>query len=625
MKKRSLLFILTLCVLTATQSVFGQLNYNTLGATNFLGTYTDLAATGTVITTPSFHNANSAPQNIGFTFNYNGSGFTQFVLNTNGFIKLGNTAPSRPNLYFATGSTDAGGLFNSQDAADVNLLAAFNHELYAGVGTAEYRMSTTGTAPSRMCTIQFKNVRDTIDPATAIASQYDDMQFQIILYETTNVIDFVYGTWTASVGTSALKLSGVGLKGSDSTNASTLVVTKTSTSAWSAATFIAGNYPANSNAFNFGNINGTARPAPDAGRTLRFTPMPLNDAMVANVFTLGNLPIPWGAPRVDSAIITNMGTNAMTNIAVTLNVTGATTFSNTKTISSLARGASATVGFAPYTPTTMGSNTVTVTIPADDVTTNNSGTYSQTVGDSVYSYADSGPLFGSVGAAGYILNRYICIGNTHVNAAKICIGHSNASIGKTVYAILLDAAGNKLDSSAAYVITVADTGKYVRFEFPMHPAITNSVFYLGMAQNAATFSSVAYQREVPTRMGAYYIGSMANPSALADFGGPGQRRRFMIQAIVGMDLGIVELAGNENRVTAFPNPSSDATTFSIKMDHVSNVSFSLYDATGKLVKTASNINTAEFKMEKDNLKAGVYFYKFNDSAAVIGFGKLVIE
>ncbi|HXC05582.1 MAG TPA: hypothetical protein VNZ86_12560 [Bacteroidia bacterium] len=100
MKKRTLPFIFSLFALSFGVASYGQLNYGPAGATNVTGTYTDLGTNGSVITTANFDDANSAPQNIGFTFTYNGTAFTQFVLNTNGFIKLGNTNPSQPNPCF---------------------------------------------------------------------------------------------------------------------------------------------------------------------------------------------------------------------------------------------------------------------------------------------------------------------------------------------------------------------------------------------------------------------------------------------------------------------------------------------------------------------------------------------
>ncbi|GAB3860337.1 hypothetical protein GCM10028822_38070 [Hymenobacter terrigena] len=263
------------------------LNYSTTTAANVAGTYTDLSTTGTAISTANTDDANSAAQNIGFTFNYNGTAFTQFVLNTNGLIRLGSAAPSVANMFgvYETGQTATGvDPIASTNAADVNLIMPFNFDLTAGTGTPEYRVTTTGTSPNRVCTIQWKNVSD--KSGTSRLSQYANFSFQTKLYETSNRIEFVYGTATASANTAISRFPSVGIKGSGSANGQTVLANKTTgAAAWSTTTFISGVYSGTTH-----NFNSTA--LPDAGRTYRFdtgTPVvptpPANDDC-ANAVTL---------------------------------------------------------------------------------------------------------------------------------------------------------------------------------------------------------------------------------------------------------------------------------------------------------------------------------------------------
>jgi len=171
------------------------LNYVPSAATAFTGTYTDLGSAGTVISTSSTDNANSAAQSIGFSFGYNGSTFTQFVLNTNGVIRLGSAAPSTTLLYYDnnTNSTNNTDPLASTASANTNLLMPFNFDLVSGTGGAEYRVATTGAAPNRVCTIQWKNVSDKTGAGVDAANvtQFANFSFQVKLYETTNTIDFV--------------------------------------------------------------------------------------------------------------------------------------------------------------------------------------------------------------------------------------------------------------------------------------------------------------------------------------------------------------------------------------------------------------------------------------------------
>jgi len=623
MKKRTLPLILSVFALSFGGAAYSQLNYGPAGATNVAGTYTDLGTNGSVITTANFDDANSAPQNIGFTFNYNGSAFTQFVLNTNGFIKLGNTNPSQPNLFFTSPTAPNGGPFNSGNAANANMICVFNHDLKAGTLTPEYRMYTSGAAGSHVCTIQFKNVRDSIN-GTAM-NQYNNMQFQIKLYETSNMIEFIYGNWAASTATSIAKFSGVGLKGLDSTNAQVLVMTKSSAQPWSSATFLNTNYTPTGNAFDWG--NGT-RPAPDSGRTYRFMPELNNDVAVTGLFTLGSLPTPFGSPRSDSAVVSNLGASNLTNYVVTLNVTGANTFTRTVTIPSLPSRSTAVVGFPSYSPATVGTNTVTVSLPSDDNLANNTMTYTQIVNTNTFSFADGSPFVYAMGRSGYIVVRYHSSSELAVNSAKVYIAHDSASVGKPIYAIVFDSTGTKLDSSATYTITAADTGKYHTFTMPNSPRVYASYFYIGIGQPATGYFPVGCQKEGdPVRMGCYFRKSFSPTSNWRDMGGLNSFTTYrpMIQAIVSAASGIFELTANENLVAAYPNPSADAVTYRISGVTQQDLTFSLFDVNGKLVRTITPINTPEFRMERSNLPSGTYFYKVNSLNRVMGSGTVILK
>ncbi|TVT40600.1 T9SS type A sorting domain-containing protein [Hymenobacter setariae] len=238
-------------------------------AYNAVSAYTDLGATGTAIATANTDDANSDAQAIGFTFNYNGTAFTQFVLNTNGYIKLGATAPVAPYFYSSPQVT-TGGPLNS--TTDTNLILPFNTDLTAGATSpTEYRVATTGTTGSRVCTIQWKNVSD---KASTIATQYANFSFQVKLYEGSNQIDFVYGTATPGVtGTAAPRTVAVGLKGSSPADNQLLTVQKASTFPWSTSIAQNRDYPvATGNASPTGhNVRADATVLPEAGRTYRFT------------------------------------------------------------------------------------------------------------------------------------------------------------------------------------------------------------------------------------------------------------------------------------------------------------------------------------------------------------------
>lgn len=243
-------------------------NYDASGGQSVSGTYTDLGTNGTAITTNfaggamTFDNDNSLVQDIGFPFSFNGTIYQQFVLNTNGYIKLGTTAPSSPSLFYPTYNGNTNSVITAPDA---DVLYPYNHDLM-GTPATEYRVYTTGPPGSRICTIQYKAVADKLAPA-----QYTNMNFQVKLYEGSTTIEFIYGPWTASTAASTLITGAVGIKGSYANNSVNLA--KGSATNWSNSLgmatgiyYINGDYATAGPQFNTRN---TA--LPDAGRTYRFT------------------------------------------------------------------------------------------------------------------------------------------------------------------------------------------------------------------------------------------------------------------------------------------------------------------------------------------------------------------
>jgi hypothetical protein len=76
-----------------------------------------VGGSGTVaVTLSSMDDSNSAAQTIPFTFNFGGTPYTQFIINSNGFISLGNTAPATNN-------------YGSLNGANNNVIAVFNRDL----------------------------------------------------------------------------------------------------------------------------------------------------------------------------------------------------------------------------------------------------------------------------------------------------------------------------------------------------------------------------------------------------------------------------------------------------------------------------------------------------------------
>lgn len=280
MKKQSTIFTFFILLLFTAN---GQFNYNVANSSLSLSTYTDIGSNGTAITTNyqggvmTYRNANSSIQNIGFNFIYNGKVFTQFVLSANGFIKLGRVAP-------AIGNSNP---FNS----DTNIICPVTFSMIQNAAP-EYRVYTNGVAGSRVCTIQFKGIRDS---STFQQNQFFSLEFQIKLYETSNDIEFVYGNFLPTTLKSSTSVYNVGIKGSDLI--SFVNYKGNSTADWSASKFLdsifnisSGKYLSNNN-------------YPINGLTIKFKAFtaPNKDAKVYTVYHTPKIVI--NNPHIVSACI----------------------------------------------------------------------------------------------------------------------------------------------------------------------------------------------------------------------------------------------------------------------------------------------------------------------------------
>ena len=420
MKNICLTSLLSLALL-AGQSAIAQINYPASIGVNTTTTYQDISSTGTPIVTANMDDTNSTAIPIGFNFFFNGANRSHFILNTNGFIKLGSNAsmtpPSKGGIYFELANNYVDGPFNSTDVNDVNLIVAFNHDLEAAKPTSGYFYQVSGSSPARVCTIQFHEL---LDSTSTPPNQFEEVSFQIKLYETSNNIEVVLGEFVSSDSLSAFKSGAMGLKGSNTNDIT--CVTKASTLAYSTATFLNGNYTGN--AFNFGNSTGaSARPLPVIGRTYRFIPAFADDIGIRTIHSMGNLPIPYALPHTVNVPVTNFGLNNQGSFKVYLEITGANTIRDTATISSLSTGNSATASFTGINPDVIGRNNLRVYLDPDDNTANDTMSMIQDVTTDAYSYSQPGArATGGLGfntGAGLILTRFNVKGKRYVTGVDI--------------------------------------------------------------------------------------------------------------------------------------------------------------------------------------------------------------
>ena len=368
-------FILTLFfsgALTA-QNNFTQTNFRT-GQSG----YTDISGTGTSIAmTDNAAGISTTPQEIGFSFSFNGSSFTQFMIHADGILRLGAAAPGASTDISASPATAYGAVFTSTVANFQNIIMPFFTNLVQGGATPEFHVQTTGDAPNRICTVQWKNLADADNAGTA-PHQFSNLEFQVKLYETSNDIEFVYGTFTPSASALTARNAVSGIK---ATNLSFFGLYRIQSAMpyHKAVVF---------NPTNHGRLASTypfrKDVVPGTGFSNRFFGKISNDVNIGKVYYDSITPLgSQTAGRVE-ALVVNEGTNVLNDIAVTLDISGSNTHNAVVNIASLAAGASQRVTFDAFNLANKGQQNVQVSVAAaaDERAGNNQMTMKQVVSQS---------------------------------------------------------------------------------------------------------------------------------------------------------------------------------------------------------------------------------------------------
>ena len=185
----------------------------------------------------------SAVTNIGFSYVFMGKSYTQFSANADGFVALGSTVVS--------GATMPGSTTTPK-------IAAMGGDLYvSSTGKVHYKI--VGTAPNRCLVVEFLNM------AVFYSTTASDGQntYQVRLYETTGVTEFVYGTMYC--GSTTYAPGYVGFSTGSTLNLQKSITTSTNSES-NSATFNTNSYTA---ATNIANLHSTID---GSRRVYKFTP-----------------------------------------------------------------------------------------------------------------------------------------------------------------------------------------------------------------------------------------------------------------------------------------------------------------------------------------------------------------
>lgn len=145
---------------------------------------------------------------IGFTFTFCGTNYTTVSACSNGWVSLSNSSP-------AAGPSRNNTLANA-NTIGAGFLPIYWDDLYGEPGFSSAYYKTTGTAPNRVFTVEWRNW-EVYDALWLIFIGFcpGDGTFQVKLYETTNVVEYHYGSMDFGTAATAAASIGISNGGSD--------------------------------------------------------------------------------------------------------------------------------------------------------------------------------------------------------------------------------------------------------------------------------------------------------------------------------------------------------------------------------------------------------------------------
>jgi|GEM_PF-1346934 hypothetical protein len=431
MRNQFLLLFLTVLSINwlYAQSNFSQTNFRAL-QTSFV----DISTTGTPIAmTNNESGASVSPVEIGFSFNFGGTQFTQCMIHADGILRFGTAAPGAATDITVSPANSLAAVFTSTVAAFQNVVMPFFTNLVASGNTPQFNVLTSGSAPNRVCTIQWKDLRDADNAGGGKQFQAESISFAVNLYETTNDIEFVYGSVVPSSTSAIARNAAVGVK---SSSTSFLGLYKPLAAAPFSKTTC---FNATHHSFISAGFPFIRTALPPTGQAFRFFCRIANDVSVAKIYYDSISPV--GVQRTGrvEALVVNEGTTAQSNITVSLGVSGSNTTSASINIASLAAGASQVVSFPEYTLTAKGNQTMTVTATAasDERLANNSLSTIQLVSQSRSQTPDfsllSSAAVGFIGATGFSAVKVYGSGTRKLRQVRIPFSTYRNAVNVRIY------------------------------------------------------------------------------------------------------------------------------------------------------------------------------------------------
>ncbi|HNR20566.1 MAG TPA: T9SS type A sorting domain-containing protein [Bacteroidia bacterium] len=242
-----------------------------------------------------------------------------------------------------------------------------------------------------------------------------------------------------------------------------------------------------------------------------------NDLNLTHIHTLGESPIPYGNPVGFAARVLNSGVNNYAGGGtISLAISGSNTHATSEILPAINAGAAAVVNFTlPPSYLNLGSNTVNISIPADDINTNNSLTMTQAANADLFSYQYPGvansPTGVGVGVPGRFVAKFTtnnAFGNPDtINEIQVDFTSTGAAYNYVIW----DATGVGGTPGTELYISPAQVSSPGLALLPVPDVAVSGDFYVGLREISGNLG-FAYELESPLRAGKFYYNTDANPT-----------------------------------------------------------------------------------------------------------------
>lgn len=199
----------------------------------------------------------------------------------------------------------------------------------------------------------------------------------------------------------------------------------------------------------------------------------------------------YGTSNTVNAKVKNASNVAKTNVEVSIEVTGANPYSQTLTLPNMAAGETFDLNFAGLMTANHGEQTIKVSVPDDEINSNNQKIVIQNITCNTIGYTGDAVPYDGIGfgtGAGIIAVKYKAPSiDVLVNSVKVFIHDAAANEGKPIRGVVLNSNGAILATTQPLTLTPSQLGRYVELTFDVPvPISALSDYYVGVSQSGST-------------------------------------------------------------------------------------------------------------------------------------------